>query len=573
MSKNDMPSNPGDSELDLQFDEAELTDVHISDEDLQSVDDQSKEAKKRAKKLAKSQLTDGERSQLKRKKILIAAGVAVVLIGLPLAIPASRWTLFNTLGFRSTMKFTVVEQQDKIPVSNVSILLDGTYFTSTDASGNAILENTKLGRHSLVVTKNGYSREDLSVSNSFGTNTTKLEVKAIGIKVNLDVRNWLTNEPISGATVGLDKDTVKSDKTGRASIVVPPDSTSKTLLQVTAPGYQSSQVPVTSGVESKEVALVSDSKDYFISKRDGKFDIFSSFVDGSKQQKIIEATGREDGDFLQFTVHRGNRYGILVANRDGKVINNRVVAGLYVIDFTTASIRKIDEGSDVQLLDWADDAIVYQKSNPNLKYDDPAFSQLGYFNPNTGKQKQLSQANYFSAALVAQNKVFFSGANGYSSDGNTALTSIDLSSFATRTYLPDRTPTSVTRANFDALTLLVDDNSYHSVSIKNGSVSNIDRRVDSPLRYGLSPSGGQVLWADKRDGQGTLLTRSTGGEDTKTVTKLSGLTSPTRWVSDRLAVVRVVTTTETADYLVDVPTGKTIKIVDVSDVRQVGVVL
>ena len=571
MSKSGDLQEPEDAEMQLEFDAPMLDGVHISDEDLEQDDSNSKQAKKQAKKLAKSQLTDGEKKFLKRKKWLIGGGGVLGVTIILMAIPYTRWLILNSFGIRSTMKFQVVEQQDKIPVSNVSILLDDTYFTTTDSSGNAQLENTRLGTHKVVITKNGYSREDITPTVGLTTNTTKVEIKSIGIKVNLDVRNWLTNDVIVGATVSLKKDTVKSDKTGRASIVVPPDSTSKTLLQVSAPGFQTQSIPVTTGVESKEVALVSDAKDYFISKRDGRYDVFTSYVDGSNQQKVIEATGREDGDFLQFTMHRGNRYGILVANRDGKLINNRVVAGVYVIDFASNALRKIDEGSDVQLLDWGDDTIVYQKSDPNLNYDDPAFTKLEMYNPLTAKQKQIAQANYFSAAIVAQNKVFFAGANGYVAGGNTPLTSIDLGSGASKTYLSDRIPSSLSRANYDALTFLVDDNSYHNVAIKTGYVSDIDRRVDTALRYGLSQAGNQVIWADKRDGQGTLLVRSTNQEDTKTVTKLSGLTSPTRWVTDRLAVVRVVTTAETADYLVDVPTGKTLKIVDVSDVRQIGI--
>lgn len=560
-----------DAEMQFEFDEPELNDVHISDEDLEQDDSNTKLAKKQAKKLAKSQLTDEELKHLRRKKLLVVGCATLSVVAILMAVPLTRWFILNSFGLRSTMKFEVVEQQDKIPVSNVSILLDGTYFTTTDSSGNAKFENVKLGTHAVVISKNGYSRDDVSATVGLVTSTTKLEVKAIGIKVNLDVRNWLTTDAISGATVSLQKDSVKSDKTGRASIVVPPDSTSKTLLQVSAPGYQTQNVPVTTGVESKEVALVSDSRDYFVSKRDGKYDIFSSYVDGTDQKKVIEATGREDGDFLQFTMHRGNRYGILVANRDGKVSNNRVVAGIYVVDFASNALRKIDEGSDVQLLDWGDDTIVYQKSEPSLNYDDPSFTKLEQYNPLTGKQRQIAQANYFSAALVAQNKIFYAGASGYTSDANTPLTSIDLGNGGVKTYLADRTPSVISRSNYDGLTLLLDDNSYHNITIKTGSVSNIDRRVDTALHYGINQAGNQVIWADKRDGQGTLLVKSTNQDDTKTVTKLSGLTSPTRWVSDRLAVVRVVTTVETADYLVDVPTGKTIKIVDVSDVRQVGV--
>lgn len=554
----------------LEFEENNFDDVHISDDDLISDDKNSKSAKKKAKKLAKSQLSDSEIKRLKRKKLLITVAVVLLIILIPLLVPFTRWPILNALGVRSTMTITVLESEDKIPISNASVWLDETFFTSTDEFGNGSFENTKLGSHNVRIQKNGYSREDISVVTGITESKSTVEVKAIGIKVNLDVRNWLTGEPIAGAVVGVNKDTVKSDKTGRASIVIPPEDDRKVKLSVGATGYISQTVKPSYTSDSKEVALVADSKNYFISKRDGKYDIFSSNIDGTAQQKVIEATGKEDPDFIQFSIHRGNRFGVLIANREGKVVNNRVVAGIYIIDYSSSNLKKIDEGSDVKLLDWGDDTLVYQKSDPNLNYDDPAFSKISSYNIGNSKQKQLAQANYFSVALVAQNFVYYAGADGYRDEANTPLTSIELSSGATKTILQGRIPSGLTRSNFDSLTLLADDSNYYNVTVKGGTVKQIDRRVDPNLSFGLNPNGAQVLYAEQVDGQGALMLRSTSNDDKRVVTKLSGLKSPTRWVTDRLAVVRVVTTTQTADYLVDVPTGKSAKIVDVSDVRFVG---
>lgn len=554
----------------IEFEDNNFDDVHISDDDLISDDKNSKSAKKKSKKLSKSQLSDADLKKLKRKKWLIASAATMVIILLPLIIPFTRWPILNALGIRSTMTFEVIEKDDKIPLSNASIWLDETYFTTTDEFGAGKFENTRLGPHNIRIQKNGYSREDLTVVTGITETKDTVEVKAIGIKVNLDIRNWLTGEPIAGATVGVNKDTVKSDKTGRASIVIPPDDDHKIKLSVGATGYLSQTVKPPHSSDSKEVALVADAKDYFISKRDGKFDFFSSNIDGSGQQKIIEATGKEDPDFLQFSIHRGNRFGVLVANREAKVVNNRVVAGIYIIDLSTSNLKKIDEGSDVRLLEWGDDTIVYQKSDPNLKYDDPGFSKVSSYNVANSKQKQLAQANYFSVALVAQNYLYYAGADGYREEANTPLTSIELSSGATKTILDGRIPTGLTRSNYDALTLLADDSNFYNVSVKGGQVKQIDRRVDSALNFGLNPNGAQVLWAEQIDGQGALMMRSVSNDDKRVVKKLSGLKGPIRWVTDRLAVVRVVTTTETADYLVDVPTAKSAKVVDVSEVKFVG---
>lgn len=550
-----------------------LDQVHISDEDIEAADNSSKQAKKRAKKLAKSQLSEAEVKALRRKKWLTIAVLILLPLIVLLAIPKTRWGVVNGLGLRTTMRFYVVENKAQKPVSNTAITLDGQYFTTTAEDGTAIFENAKFGSHTITVNKNGYSREDKTINVGLGGSKTNVTLTTIGIKVDLDIKNWLTAEPISGATVSLKKDSVISDKTGRASIVVPPDQGSAVKLQVSAPGYQTKLVPLNIGVESKEVALASDAKDYFISKRDGKYDIFSSFVDGSDQQKVVEATGKEDASMLQFTMHRGNRYGILVANRDGTVTHNRVVAGVYVIDFTTAALRKIDDGSDVRLLEWGDDTIVYQKTDPSLAYNDPGVTKLVSFNPLTNRQKQLAQANYFACALVAQDKLFYAAVNSSDDSGNTPLTSVDLTRGTTRTYLESSTPSWLTRADYNNLTLYTYTSQYFNIAIAGGATRTIDRRVDAANQYSLSIDAKQTLTVESRDGQGTLLVKPVEGGDQRVVTKLSGLTHPIRYVSDRLVVVRIVTTTETADYLVDIPTAKTAKIVDVSDIRNIGSVL
>lgn len=552
------------------LEEDNLTDLHISDEDLEQDDQSIKHAKKQARKLSKVAMTPEEKKRYQRKRILIVAAAVLAVILVVLLIPHSRWLVLNGIGVRSTVEFTVTESEDKIPITNSSILLDETYFTTTDSFGRAKFENVTLGKHTVVVQKNGYSKEELNLTNEISGTKSAVSLKAIGVKVNLDIRNWLTNEPIVGATVALNKDTVTSDKNGRVSIIVPPENTEKVKLQVGAAGYRSQSVPVSLSVESKEVALVSDVKHYFISRRDGKLDLFSSFIDGKNQQRIIEASGKEDLNIMQFSMHRANRFGILVANREGKMTNGRVVAGVYLVDTATATLRKIDEGSDVRLFDWADDVMVYQKTGANLNYDDPGFTQLVSFNPLNNRQKQVAQANYFSVSLVAQSKLFFAAADGYRQEANLPLTSIDLINNTQKTYLDGRLPVILTRANYDTLTVQSDDNSYHSVAVSSGQVRRIDRRVDSPIRYSLNPNGQQIVWTDKRDGRGSVFVRSTSREDTRPVISLGGITSPVRFVSDRYAVVRVVTTAESADYLVDIPTGKSSKIADVTDVQNIG---
>jgi hypothetical protein len=300
--------------------------------------------------------------------------------------------------------------------------------------------------------------------------------------------------------------------------------------------------------------------------RDGKFDIFTSRLDGNDQRKSLKQPVKKMKGYFNLASNRNNQYGILVANRDGKILNNRIVAGVYIVDLEKSTLRKIDEGSDVQLLDWVDDTIVYSKTIPELNDDDPNLSRIQSYNVTKSKASEIAQSNYFPINLVAQNKVFYMPADSYRVIEGAALTSYEVNSGARRTYLADKRLQYGTRARYDALELQDSDGKNYELIVASGAVKGIDRQPGNQLSFAQKPAGGQVLWTDRRDGQGALLIRSTAANDERIITKLGGLMHPVRFVGDSLAVVRVVTSQETADYVVDIGSGKLSKIVDVSNV-------
>ncbi|HMS30923.1 MAG TPA: hypothetical protein PJ984_00825 [Candidatus Saccharibacteria bacterium] len=556
-----------DAEQELEFDEQELETVEISDKDIEEDDKKSRHARRQAKKEAKKNRSPEEKKRARRKKDFLALGILVSILAIVLAVPATRWPILNAVGFRGTLMIQVNEQDSAKPIIGASVMLEDDEMVRTNDDGWATFSATKLGKRVITVSKSGYGKETQAVVNKLGTTRPQaISLKVIGIKLDVVVLHWLSGNPLAGATVSYEKASATTDKTGLASIVIPPTDERKVVLDVAAPGFHTKKVDTDISVASREVSLVAAQMDYFISKRDGKFDIFTSRLDGNDQRKIIEATGKENEGLLQFSINRNNQYGILVANRDGKILNNRIVAGVYIVDLEKSTLRKIDEGSDVQLLDWVDDTIVYSKTIPELNYDDPNLSRIQSYNVTKSKASEIAQSNYFPINLVAQNKVFYMPADSYRVIEGAALTSYEVNSGARRTYLADKRLQYGTRARYDALELQDSDGKNYELIVASGVVKGIDRQPSNQLSFAQKPAGGQVLWTDRRDGQGALLIRSTAANDERIITKLGGLMHPVRFVGDSLAVVRVVTSQETADYVVDIGSGKLSKIVDVSNV-------
>jgi hypothetical protein len=554
------------AEKELDFDDEALVDVEISDKDIELEDQKINKAKKKAKKESKKHLSADEKKKIRKKKIIIFSVLIIIICVVLLSVPRTRWPILNFIGFRSDINIQINEDRSKSPITGVFLSLENGSTAISDEFGKATFRHTTLGPHTLQLEKNGFGKTEQKIENGLNNNYSTINLKIVGIKLDVVIKDWLSGQPINGAVVKYQKNSATSDKAGLASLVIHPTDERSVDLGISGQGYLPKILNTEVAIASREVSLVSDQKNYFISKRDGKFDIFVSNLDGSGQRKIIEATSKESDSLLQFSISRNNQKAILIANRDGKVTSSRMVAGVYVIDLEKATLQKIDEGSDIQFFGWADDNAVYSKTDPNLKYDDASFTKLQSYSIAKSKLTEIAQTNYLQVGLAAQNKVFYLPSDSYREVTNAVLTSFDFSNQSRRTYLADKVINYATRASFNSIEIQDSSGANYELQISNGAVKAIDRQPRDDIKFASKHDGGQVLWVDKRDGQGALLIRSATANDERVVVKLGGLTWPVRFVGDRLAIARVVTSQETSDYVIDLPSSKISKIVDVSNV-------
>lgn len=549
-----------------KVDDIEIENVAISDENLEQDDKKIEHAKKSAKKQAKLLRTPEEKKKIRRKKMAALGVFLIIVLGILLAIPTTRWPILNAVGFRSTLNVQVVDESSGKPISRAMVRVEDSEFIGSDKNGQVSFTGVRLGTQKLRVQKIGYGEKSLKVTNGIRTTNTKLLMTVIGIQLDVDIKDWLSGKAIEGAEVTYKEASAVSDKTGRATLVVPPQDKQTIKLEITAPGYLNKAVMTDVSVESRELSLVSAQKNYFMSKRDGTFDIFSSNLDGSNQQKIIQATGKEDERFLKFEIDRTNSFGLLVATREGKVINDRVVAGVYSVDLKKSTLKMIDEGTDIQLLGWGDNSVSYQISSANLGYDDPGLTKIINYTPTSDRKKDIAQTNFFALSIAAQNKVFYAKNDPYRDGIDPTLTSVDVSSGQSRTYLEGQQMRYASRPSYEAIKAVDLNGASYEIQIGNGRVKQTDRALNS-IEYARSPNAQSIIWTDNRDGQGALLQKNLQSNEQKVVLKIGGLTNPVRYVSDDLVVARVITSQETADYVISLATGRSSKIVDVSHIR------
>lgn len=498
-----------------------------------------------------------------KKKLLLSLCILLSTIVVVLIIPNSRHAILNSLGIRSSLVLSFVDENNS-PIEQAKVTVDGSS-KLTNEIGKVKFNNLKLGEKKVSFSKVGYAKLTTNVQNSLGvTEVEHYKVKITGIEVGLVVKNWLTENLLDGVTASYDSSEATSDSKGVINLVIAPTDEEKVKINLKKDGYLDKVVEVELDTEPDEINMVYAHKNYFISRRAGQNDIYSSNLDGSDQKRIISATGNEESNFISFDIHGNNKKAILVANREGRYINNRAVEELYVIDLEKSTIKKFDEGVSIGLIGWINDSIAYTKTSPTLSYNHPHRESIMVFDTVKNKSTAVATANYFSSHVVYKDQVLYIPNDGYRQRNDQYVTGYNINTNTRRQYAKDSYASYFTMPEYGIIEL--NNNSFVQLDIESGQIKKLNRSTQSSKNHIVSSNKKTILTIDKRDGQGVILQNSSGSGDQKIVAKIGGLTAPIRFISEDLVIVRVVTAQETADYVVHLPTGKNKKIANVENV-------
>jgi hypothetical protein len=492
---------------------------------------------------------------------LLLAGIAAAV-----AMPKSRYWVLNTASVRASTSVTVTDDLTHQPLKNVTVELSGVT-GQTDTHGKAKLELLKLGPSKLKITKPGFAAytRDLTVgwgSNPLGT----IGLKAVGLQYTFIIKDMLTGKAVAGAEVTGGDASALSDQNGKAVLTLPGTSPEDMAAQVGAGGYRSEDVVVKGTAENDiPVSLITSRKTVYMSKQSGKYDVYSSDIDGQNKQVILPGSGLENANISIAVSPDGSRAAV-VSTRD----NERDADG-YLLN--TLSIVTIANGDDVivahadqiRLIDWQGSRLVFEQVSTGA--NTPAtqrYSLISYdFAANT--RLQLGAASKFSMVLTAQGKLYYavSPTEG-DSTSKAGLYRINADGNGKQTIL-EKDVWTVYRTDYNTLAAQLSD-SWMAVNISNDSTTPISAPSAYVSRvYVDSPDdSGKSLWVDIRNGQGVLLRYDKPtGKDTAVLTQ-NGVANPVRWLTADTAIFRVVTGSETADYAVSTLGGGTAhKIADV----------
>lgn len=500
------------------------------------------------------------KSFLKSKKgkiITICAGV-VLVVGIFLAIPATRYAALGFL-IKKDATITVIDSVTGKPVTDALVSL-GVVSTNTDSKGSAHLKSVGVGEYQLKISKKYYRdySQNYNVPILSTPSDVSLNVQATGRQVLVSVSKKIGGEALSGATVEVSGTTATTDTEGKVNIVLPaePEIQKGTI---SSEGYntQSIEVQINGQDNSNNYSLTPSGSLFYLSKQTGKIDVMKSDLDGSNSSVVLKGTGNEDDSSTVLLAARDWMYLALISKRDSNQEK------LYLIDTATGKLTVIDEGAEsYELIGWSGHNFIYTLTRKTANFWDDKKRALKIFNAETSKIALIDQTvgsgtnsyNYqyenIHSLYILNNEVVYAKtwALGQQyiyqpSDKKMSLLSVSPET-GNKKVIKDFPQTVY--GNIQAklykpqeLYIRTDDNNggiafyeYEHGAIASTTNTNDTKfsRSDYPTHL-ISPSGKKTFWFEPRDGKNTIFIGDDAGSNSEQIATLSDFT-PYGWYGD-----------------------------------------
>ena len=477
----------------------------------------------------------------RRKKWSVPLSL-LVLVGLLAGIPATRYALAAYV-VSQPVKVTVTDSGTKKPISSADVALEGKTY-KTDKEGKVTVKDVKPGNRSLKVTKKYYKDETRTVFVPINKGAdSNVSLTATGRQVPVTVTNKVSGKPLENVTLASVGTEVKTDKEGKAVIVLPADKT-ELPIKLSNGGFNEleAKVKVTDqAVKENSFALTPSGKVYFLSRQSGKIDVVKTDLDGGNRQVIVQGTGKEEDRGTVLLASRDWKYLALLSKRDSGL------AKLYLIDTSTDKMSEMDSGdASFTLVGWDEHTFVYQVTrNKPLYYE----ANKTAFKSFSADKKQLLTIDQNAATpnggvnvyqvfgtgyLIDHKLVYtvgwysnFGGVNG--KEHSLRVSSIDSASkkdvrlwqtdlfqpYGTAPYEPGSLYLSVW-SNSASKNIYYE---YENGAVKEADIDDEKFQTAYPT-YLASPDGKRTFWNEQRDGRQTFFVGDADGENGKEVAKV-----------------------------------------------------
>lgn len=548
----DMPV-PEDAKLDQAVDAIAQEEKTSPDEALGQEADPVKEPKKR-----------GFFGRLLRAKwfwytllLLILCGATVVAV-----LPKARYTVLNRAGVRSTASVTVVDESTMLPLKNVAVSL-GSQKQVTDKDGVARFTNMQLGDYTLTIERAAFAPYARPVTIGWGSNPLgKFELKAIGVQYIVQVQDYMSGKPLAGAEVDSDGYIAKADENGKVVVTRESAEVSEVSALVSLPGYRTEAVRLNSSGQATVVRLLPDKKVVYVSRASGKFDVYSSDIDGNGKKLILPGTGHETSTF-NVVISPDNTQAAVVSTREAaKSPDGGPLRSLTFVDIRTGSSTTVERAEQIQLIDWIGDRLIYRTTTAGLEDSNPTRNKLIAYNFATNARLQLAVAEQLVFALSAKGSLYYAP-SGVQKESPLGLFRLQPDGSNHVDILKEEVWSSV-RTDYNTLAIQTASGWYSYVLGAAGAT-----RIPTPTNltnvvYVDNQKQRSAAFIAPRDGKADIALHE--GDTDTVLASQTGATYPLYWVDDKTVAYTVTTSTESALYVLSTAGGQPHKVADITPI-------
>ncbi len=491
--------------------------------------------------------------------------ILFIILGLA-AWPKSRYVALNTAGVRVSATVTVVDEATSRPINNVSVKLSDQQGKTND-DGEVTFHNLRLGDAELVITKRSFGDFSQKVTLGWGSNPfTPFELTATGSEYTFVLIDWLSGKPIEGAEVIEGDSVALSSKSGEARLKIEPGDADSLEITLKAKNYRAEKVTISSDKKEKtQFSMVPGSPHFFVSRRDGSFDIYKIDADGKNEELILKGTGNEREDIV-LAPSPDRTYLALVSTRKGIVDGNGyALQSLQLIKLEDKSIQDIVTAPQIRFLGWSGTNAVYVKIAASESGPDVDRQQLMSYDYKAKNGIKLASSNLFNDVVLVRERVYYAPSNLYGDEPGAAFYSIEPEGTDKKQHSAKEV-WSLVRTSYDSFNLSASGNRWYKYSIGDEKATDLTTPTAAPRdrRYSNNPDNTHSVWYDYRDGKGVVVLWDINKKTETTIRTEGGLVGPLQWLSNKHLVFRVVTNQQTADYVVSIDGGESKKITDVA---------
>lgn len=483
-------------------------------------------------------------------------------------VPPVRYFVLNNVGVRASTSVKIYDSSTKQPLKNVQVTVRGVTVT-TDKEGLAKIQHLKLGKTKMVIARRAFAGETRSLTLGWGSNPLgNIKLKPVGSQYLFEILDYLSGRPINEAEASSGELSAISDEKGKLLLTIDPNSEEKDLkVTLKAEGYRSETVSLDEKNQNgRKVSMVIDKKHAFVSKRDGKYDLYKIDIDGKNEELVLKGTGNENPE-ISLVVHPTENIAALVSTREN--VRNKdgfILSSLSVVDLQNNKSKVVTQAEKIQPIGWVGNKLVFAQVVAGASASNPNRQKLVAYDSSKGELKTLAGANAFNDVAFIGTELHYAISSALSPGGQAAFYKISLDGTNRQTVL-DKEVWNVFRTSYDSALLSVQNEWYlYKKGSKNKPTKLTNAPADLKNRFYLdSPDAKNSLWIDERDGKGVLVVTDTVSGNDKILKQQAGLNRIFGWQTNDVVVYRISSPQETADYALSLSGGEAKKIRDVTN--------